>query len=85
MAGRVPDAENHPNLYAWAAIVGKFKDDVMKKWPAGKLDIPTGSGAASASAMPTCASNFFSGACANKWEDMLSSSGAQFLLGAKPT
>ena len=26
-----------PNVYAWAAIVSKFKPEVRQAWPKGKL------------------------------------------------
>ena len=85
MTGRLPDPEAHPNLFGWAAITRKFKDDVMAKWPKGELEIPAGAGAGAAAGAPTCASKFFSGSCANMWEQLLTSSGAQYLLGEKPT
>jgi len=40
MNGMLPNPENHPNLYGWAAIAGKFKADLIAKWPAGELEIP---------------------------------------------
>ena len=38
----MPDPVNHPNLFGWAAIAKKFKEDVTKKWAPGELQIPAG-------------------------------------------
>lgn len=35
-----PNPAFHPNLFAWTAIVTKFADTVMSKWPAGELPRP---------------------------------------------
>ena len=40
MAGKLPSPKNHPNLFGWAAIAGKYNELVIKKWPAGDLEIP---------------------------------------------
>lgn len=34
---QMPDPEKHPNLFGWAAIAKKFKEDVSKTWTAGQL------------------------------------------------
>ena len=83
----MPDPERHPNLFGWAAIARKFKDEVQNKWAAGQLQMPAG-GVAAAGAAGSAAANqraFFKGAAADLWESLLSQSGAQWLLGTKPT
>ena len=40
MGTKKPNPATHPNLYAWAAIVSKFKDTVQAKWGAGELPRP---------------------------------------------
>ena len=42
LGNQMPDPVNHPNLFGWAAIAKKFKDDVTKKWAPGELQIPVG-------------------------------------------
>ena len=37
MGALKPNPMTHPNLFAWAAIVGKFKESNMGKWKAGEL------------------------------------------------
>ena len=37
MGALKPNPMTHPNLFAWAAIVSKFKESTMAKWKAGEL------------------------------------------------
>ena len=48
MNGTMPDPEKHPNLFGWAAIASKYKNDIVDKWPAHELQMPAESTAATA-------------------------------------
>ena len=41
MKGLKPNANTHPNLFAWAAVVTKFAEPVSGKWAAGELPQPS--------------------------------------------
>ena len=69
-------------------MASKFKDEVKSKWPAGQLSLPAGGAAASSSAAPISLApqrQFFTGPCADLWEDILVKSGTQWLAGSKLT
>lgn len=37
LGNQMPDPTKHPNLFGWAAIAKKFKEDVTKNWKPGQL------------------------------------------------
>ena len=82
----IPDAEAHPNLFGWAAMAKKFKDDIMKTWGAGQLQLPAGGFQTAPASTPVLGGmTYFAGPNADLWESMLVSSGAQWLNGSKLT
>ena len=87
MGSQMPDPERHPNLFGWASMAKKFQEVATKNWAEGELQMPAGGmgPATSAAEEIPAKKSHFSGACANLWEQMLSSSGSQWLLGDKPT